>query len=51
MSKRSEIIDGNMADKSAYGLVYTEISGWIDLGHAQGTNIRNLWAQMLRGEC
>jgi len=51
MSKRSEIIDGNMADKSAYGLVYTEILGWIDLGHAQGTDIRNLWAQMLRGEC
>lgn len=50
MSIRSEIIDGNLAQRSSYGLIYTELLGWVDLGHAQGTDIRNLWAQMLRGE-
>ena len=50
MSIRSEIIDGNLAQRSSYGLIYTELLGWVDLGHAQSTDIRNLWAQMLRGE-
>ncbi|ELF4281891.1 hypothetical protein RNF85_000402 [Salmonella enterica] len=50
MSIRSEIIDGHLAQSQSYGLIYTEVLGWIDLGHAQGTDIRNLWAQMLRGE-
>lgn len=50
MSIRSEIIDGNLAQRSSYGLIYTEVLGWVDLGHAQGTDIRNLWAEMLRGE-
>lgn len=50
MSIRSEIIDGSMAQRSSYGLIYTEVLGWIDLGHAQGSDIRNVWAQMLRGE-
>ena len=50
MSSRSEIIDGRLAPKSFYGLIYTEVLGWIDLGHAQGTDIRKLWAQMLHGE-
>lgn len=31
-------------------MIYTEVLGWVDLGHAQGTDIRNLWAEMLRGE-
>ncbi len=38
MSKRSEIIDGSKSAYSKYGLVYTEVLGWIDLGHAQGMN-------------
>lgn len=50
MSIRSEFIDGNLAQGSSYGLIYTEVLGWVDLGHAQGTDVRNLWAQMLRGE-
>lgn len=50
MSKRSEIIDGKLAARERYGLVYTEVLGWIDLGHAQGTDIRNLLSKMLRGE-
>ncbi|WP_338327840.1 hypothetical protein [Rosenbergiella epipactidis] len=32
MSKRSDIIDGNRAVTEKYGLVYTELLGWIDLG-------------------
>jgi len=50
MSKRSEIIDGNKAATEKYGLVYTEVLGWVDLGHAQGTDIRNLLSQMMQGE-
>jgi len=50
MSKRSEIIDGNKAVTEKYGLVYTEVLGWVDLGHAQGTDIRNLLSQMTQGE-
>lgn len=42
MSTRKDILDGSKAESSAYGLVYTELSGWIDLGHAQGTDIRQL---------
>lgn len=50
MSRREDILDGSKAERSAYGLVYTEVLGWIDLGHAQGNDIRQLWAQMLCGE-
>lgn len=42
MSKRIDIIDGKEAARVPYGLVYAEVLGWIDLGHAQGTDIRNL---------
>ncbi len=45
MSRREDILDGSKAERSAYGLVYTEVLGWIDLGHAQGNDIRQLWAQ------
>ncbi|MFE8116274.1 hypothetical protein [Brenneria goodwinii] len=50
MSKRSEILDGRQAATEKYGLVYTEMLGWIDLGHAQGTDIRALLNKMARGE-
>jgi hypothetical protein len=50
MSRRSKIIDGNKAVTEKYGLVYTEVLGWVDLGHAQGTDIRNLLAQINQGE-
>lgn len=36
MSKRSEIIDGRLAATARSGVVYTEVLGWIDLGHARG---------------
>lgn len=50
MSKRSDIIDGTAAARVPYGLVYTEVLGWIDLGHAQGTDIRNLLRSIDAGE-
>ncbi|AVJ16026.1 hypothetical protein CLM71_02165 [Serratia sp. MYb239] len=50
MSKRSDIIDGAEASSAPYGLVYTEVIGWIDLGHAQGTDIRNLMRTIDSGE-
>lgn len=50
MSKRSDIIDGTAAARVPYGLVYTEVLGWIDLGHAQGTDIRNLLRSIETGE-
>lgn len=50
MSKRSDIIDGKIAARVPYGLVYTEVLGWIDLGHAQGTDIRALLRSIDSGE-
>lgn len=50
MSKRSEIIDGREASTARYGLVYTEVLGWVDLGHARGTDIRDLLQSMSEGE-
>ncbi|WP_058910595.1 hypothetical protein [Entomohabitans teleogrylli] len=50
MSIRSDIIDGRLAIGSSYGLIYTEVLGWIDLGHAQGEDIRDLLQQMNTGE-
>lgn len=50
MSKRSEIIDGRRSSDLSYGLIYTEVLGWIDLGHAQGTDIRTLLRSIDYGE-
>lgn len=50
MSKRSDIIDGSMAARVPYGLIYTEVLGWIDLGHAQGSDIQNLLRSIEMGE-
>lgn len=49
MSKRHEIVDGKESYKS-FGLIYTEVLGWIDLGHAQGTDIKTLLQQIDEGE-
>lgn len=49
MSKRQDIIDGREYG-SPYGLIYTEVLGWGDLGHAQGTNIRKLLRNIDIGE-
>jgi hypothetical protein len=50
MSKRSEIVDGPAATLSKRGLIYTEVLGWVDLGHAQGNDIRSLLLQFETGE-
>lgn len=49
MSKRSEVIDGRRSHLK-YGLIYTEVLGWIDLGHAQGKDIRKLLRNIDTGE-
>lgn len=48
MSKRSDIIDGRTSSDRKYGLIYTEVLGWIDLGHAQGDDIRTLRRRGIR---
>ncbi|EOL8988232.1 hypothetical protein ACM92P_002768 [Cronobacter dublinensis] len=50
MSKREDIVDGKLSASLKYGLIYTEVLGWIDLGHAQGNDIRKLLAQFEAGE-
>jgi len=50
MSKRNDIIDGRDASTARFGIVYTEVLGWVDLGHAQGTDIRELFRSMTQGE-
>lgn len=49
MSKRTDILDGRQSHLR-YGLIYTEVLGWIDLGHAQGTDIRKLLTAINAGE-
>lgn len=50
VSKRSEIMDGRRSSDLSYGLIYTEVLGWIDLGHAQGTDIKTLLRSIDSGE-
>ncbi|WP_186370534.1 MULTISPECIES: hypothetical protein [Enterobacteriaceae] len=50
MSKRSDIIEGTLAAQARGGLIYTEVLGWIDLGHARGDDIRTLMKKIDAGE-
>lgn len=50
MSKRSEIIDGYKASTANRGLIYTEVLGWIDLGHARGDDVKKLMGKLREGE-
>ena len=50
MSKRSDIADGSKFNQLGYGLVYTEVLGWIDMGHALGKDIISLKEQFIAGE-
>ncbi|MBP2169432.1 hypothetical protein J2125_002624 [Erwinia toletana] len=43
------MLDGRQSHLK-YGLIYTEVLGWIDLGHAQGTDIRKLLRMIEMGE-
>lgn len=49
MSNRDDIIDGRQSHLK-YGLIYTEVIGWIDPGHAQGSDIRTLLRNIDYGE-
>ncbi|MDX5627031.1 MULTISPECIES: hypothetical protein [unclassified Brenneria] len=49
MSQRNDIIDGRQSHLK-YGLIYTEVLGWIDLGHAQGNDIKTLLQSIDSGE-
>lgn len=49
MSKRRDVIDGREYG-SPYGLIYTEVIGWVDLGHAQGKDIKDLLRNINSGE-
>lgn len=50
MSKRNDIKEGLFAENEREGLVYTEVLGWIDLGHARGDDIFKLMDQFTVGE-
>lgn len=50
MSKRKDIVDGARAAELTNGLIYTEVPGWIDLGHARGRDIRELLRSISQGE-
>lgn len=50
MSKRRDIIELSKLPVAKFGLVYSEVLGWIDLGHAGGEDIRKTLAQMEAGE-
>ena len=50
MSNRNDIRDGSLFDMLKSGIVYTELLGWVDMGHARGDDIVELKQQFLAGE-
>jgi hypothetical protein len=50
MSVREEIQDGREAGNLRGGIIYTEVLGWIDMGHARGDDVRKLLSDMHQGE-
>jgi hypothetical protein len=50
MSLREEIQDGREAGNLRSGIIYTEVLGWIDMGHARGDDVRKLLSDMHQGE-
>ncbi len=50
MSTRAEIKDGAQFDVLRRGVVYTEVLGWVDMGHARGSDIMELKSQFIAGE-
>lgn len=49
MSTRAEIKDGAQFDVLRRGVVYTEVLGWVDMGHARGSDIMELKSQFIAG--
>lgn len=50
MSTRNEIKDGTLFDVLDRGIVYTEVLGWLDMGHSRGNDVAALRHQFLKGE-
>lgn len=50
MSTRRDIQDGAKFEWLTSGLVYTEVLGWLDMGHARGDDIIALKRKFLAGE-
>lgn len=53
MSKREDILDTSRFGSEngiRKGLIYSEILGWIDMGHARGDDIRALMTRFSIGE-
>ncbi|MBW6641952.1 hypothetical protein KXT57_22565, partial [Salmonella enterica subsp. enterica serovar Weltevreden] len=50
MSKREEIKGNQKFDELKFGIVYTEVLGWLDMGHAGGDDISLLKQQFDAGE-
>ncbi|KGD76691.1 hypothetical protein HA49_04145 [Tatumella morbirosei] len=50
MSTRTEIKDGALFDLLDRGIVYTEVLGWIDMGHARGNDVAALKRRFDEGE-
>lgn len=50
MSVREEIQDGREAGILRSGIIYTEVLGWVDMGHARGDDVRKLLSDMHQGE-
>lgn len=46
MSKREDITTAALGSAIGFGLVYTKVLGWIDLGHAQGNDARKLQSKL-----
>jgi phage tail protein X len=48
MSERADIKDGSEAETGKYGLVYTCLGGWIDIGHASpGPRTQKFWRDVI----
>jgi len=53
VSKREDILDSSRFGSEngiRRGLLYSEVLGWLDMGHARGDDIRELMAQFATGE-
>jgi len=50
VSSRQDIRDGADFDHSSSGLIYTDVLGWIDMGHARGYDVEELQRQFMQGE-
>ncbi|MEQ9441243.1 MAG: hypothetical protein RIG62_19525 [Cyclobacteriaceae bacterium] len=49
MSKRTDIVDGPTSVYKDFGLVYTCLCGWVDLGQARPGSARSLWSKLVGG--